>query len=193
MKTMTIAAAASDPSISGLQVYIQCQNKTKVELHIPFTLMFTDMFNRGVLAPKSEKLFFTKDDDRALIAHTYINTQTEGQAPDFATVQQILPANLLLSAVVYRELLELTDTYIENVLLEMETEEPDLDAHIFFMEMIERCTPKVNAFMQDTMLKLEGESQIKLYQSILKPYAAIANRAAEHRSKVTYHPEVLNV
>ena len=178
-------------SVKDSGLFVQIAGDPKVEIHIPFTLMFTDMFDRGVLTPKSERLFFTKDDDRALISYVYVNTQTEGAAPAFVTIQQIIPAHLLLAAVVYQELDTLTDTYIENLLLEMKTEAPDPDEHIFFMEMVDMCIPKVNDFMQTTMAKLSDESQIGLYQSILKPYAAIAD-VAGHRKNVTYHPEVLN-
>lgn len=192
MKKITLTTALGDSKDSNLRIRMGPKGKTPTaEIRIPFTLMFTDMFKRGVLAPMSERLFFTKDDDRALIAYHFIDSQCRGYAPAHATIQQIIPANLILASVVYQELSELTDTYIENVLLEMKTEEPDIDEHIFFMEMIEKCTPKVNAFMYDPMAEMADASRIELYQSILKPYAALA-ALAERRKPVTYHPEVLN-
>ena len=196
MKKITLTVASDDEKDSVLRIRMGPKGKGKRkpthEIRIPFTLMFTDMFRRGVLTPQDEQLFFTKDDDRALIAYHYINTATADKAPAFASLQQIIPAHLILASVVYKELAELTDTYIANVMLEMETEVPDIDAHVFFMQMIERCTPKVNSFMQNTMARLGDADLTELYQSILKPYAVLAEHAADRKPKVTYHPEVLN-
>ena len=196
MKKITLNTAPGDEKDSVLRIRMGPKGKRKrkptVEINIPFTLMFTDMFKRGVLTPQDEQLFFTKDDDRALIAYHFINSQAQDKAPAFASIQQIIPAHLILASVVYKELAELTDTYIANVLLEMETEVPDIDAHVFFMQMIERCMPKVNAFMRGTLADMTDASRTELYQSILKPYATLAEHAAIREPKVTYHPEVLN-
>lgn len=193
MKKITLAVAPGDEKDSVLRIQMGPKGEPPtVEVRIPFTLMFTDMFQRGVLAPQTEHLFFTKDDDRALIAFHFIDSQTKGEAPEFATIQQIIPANLILASVVYKELAELTDTYIANVLLEMEAEVPDPDEHVFFMEMIEKCIPKINDFMADPMAKMTDASRTELYQSILKPYATLADHAAIRKPNVTYHPEVLN-
>ncbi len=194
MKKISLNVAPGDEKDSHLRIRMGPKGGAipTHEILIPFTLMFTDMFHRGVLAPMDERLFFTKDDDRALIAYHYINSATANEAPDHASIQQIIPANLVLASVAYKELAGLTDTFIDNVLLEMEDEEPDLDKHIFFAELIDKCVPKVNAFMIDPLSRLSDESKTELYLSILKPYAVFAENAADRKPKVTYHPEVLN-
>ena len=149
MKKISMITAPGDEKDSVLRIRMGPKGgeKPTVEIRIPFTLMFTDMFLRGVLTPQTERLFFTKDDDRALIAYHFIDSQTAGEAPAHASIQQIIAANLILASVVYqRDSRRLTDSYIENVLLEMETEVPDPDEHIFFTEMIEKCMPKSQQF-----------------------------------------------
>lgn len=193
MKKIRITTAPGETKDSALHIRMKPKRwlKPVIDINIPFTLMFTDMFARGVLTPKDEQLFFTQDDDRALIAFHFINSETRGKAPYFATIQQIIAANLILASVAYKELSELTDTYIENVILEMKDGDPVAD-DIFFLEMIDKCTPKVNGFMRGPMMAITDADRNELYRSILKPYAKMAEHAEIRTSKVKYHPEVLN-
>ena len=194
MKKIRMITAPGDEKDSTLHIRMVPKGgkKPTLEIRIPFTLMFTDMFLRGVLTPQTERLFFTKDDDRALIAYHYINSMTKNKVPDFASIQQIIPAHLTLASIVYKELATLTNTFIENVILEMDTETPDPDNSVFFDEMVGKCMPRVNAFMRDPLAKMTDQSLIELYQSILKPYAKLAEHAAVRKKDVAYHPEVLN-
>lgn len=187
MKNIRLHTAPDNPIASGTEVHIL---HPEMKLHIPSTLMLTDMFEREVITPESERTFFTKDDTRALIAHTYITTLTEARASVYVNLQQRIPTDLLLSAVVYQELSTLTDTYIENVILEMKDAQSS-ESTVFFPKMIEMCASQINSFMRDTLSELAETEKVELYGELLGTYIAIATIAGRRRN-VTYHPEVLN-
>ena len=195
MKKITLTTALGDTKDSHLRIRMGLKGTGAydIEINIPFTLMFTDMFERGVLSPLSEQSFFTKDDDRTIIAYHYAHSMEQVELePDFASIQDRIAVNLIIASVAYKALMELTDTFIANVLLEMEEGVPDFGTHIFFTELVEKCVPRVNSFMEDPLSKMSVESRIELYRSILKPYAALAAQAEQRSLKVDYHPEVLN-
>ena len=191
MKNIRIITAPGETKNSHLRIRMgpKGTGAYDIDINIPFTLMFTDMFKRKVLTPDTERLFFTKGDDRARIACNFVSAMERYTSPEYSADK--VPVSLILASVVYAELDALPDTYIESVFIEMEDKIPEYREDIFFTGMVEKCAPKVGV-MKNILENIPGKSQAELYRLVFDPYKVLAENAANQKPNLKYHPEVLN-